>query len=175
MILVWAGTCDLTHKIKDPSGQSSRSRKKFIDLNSIAIEDIVHQYNRVLILNSLQVKFIILEVPYYSISIWNYSRGCLNSDFHREKDKILQGLLDKLKSSIKSRNQLNNFQAPRFSLDLIRHRKSHKKFIKTVPYSLLHADGIHPGEVLCKHWIRRLVVSILCKFCFHYRDYALKQ
>ena len=37
-------------------------------------------------LNSPQVKVIILEVPYYSISIWNYSRGCLNSDFHREKD-----------------------------------------------------------------------------------------
>ena len=61
----------------------------------------------------------------------------------------------------------NNFQAPRFSLDLlIRHRKFHKKITKTVSYSLLLADGIHPGEVLCKHWIRRIVVSILCKFCF---------
>lgn len=167
LILVWTGTCDLTHKIKDPSDQSSRPRKKFIDLNSIAIEDIIHQYNRVLILNSPQVKVIILEVPYYSISIWNYSRGCLNSDFYREKDKILQGLLDQLNCSIKSLNQLNNFQAPRFSLDLIRHRKAHKKIVKTVSYSLLLADGIHPGEVLCKHWIRRIVVSVICKFCFH--------
>ena len=56
LILVWAGTCDLTHKIKEPSGQSSRSRKKFIDLNSIAIEDIVHRYNRVLILIVLKLK-----------------------------------------------------------------------------------------------------------------------
>ena len=94
MILIWTGTCDLTHKIKDHSVKSSGTRKKFIDLNSIAIEDIVHQYSRVLILNSPQVKVIILEVPYYSISVWNY--GCLKSDFHREKDKTLQGLLDLL-------------------------------------------------------------------------------
>ena len=80
------GTCDLTHKIKNPSDQSFRPRKKFIDLNSIAI---IHRYNRVLILNSPQVKVIILGVPYYSILIWNYSRGYLNSDFYREKENFI--------------------------------------------------------------------------------------
>ena len=65
-----------------------------------------------------------------------------------------RGVLDEILNLIESVSEVfffllfNNFQAPRFSLDLlIRHRKSHKKITKTVSYSLLLADGIHPGEV----------------------------
>lgn len=101
LILVWTGTCDLTHKIREPSDHSFRPRKKFIDLNSTSIDEIVQQYEKVLILNnSTNIKVVILEVPYYSISIWNYSKGCLTSDIYIDKDKSLQDKIDHLNQRI---------------------------------------------------------------------------
>ncbi|MCG7878885.1 MAG: hypothetical protein N0C90_21515 [Candidatus Thiodiazotropha endolucinida] len=166
LLLVWTGTCDLTCKIGDPSDSSRR--KKFIDLNSTSLDHIINQYEKVLSLNDECVKVLILEVPYYSISIWNFSRGCLFSDFYRDHDLILKEKVDTLNDKIKVLNKAyGSSQVPRFSADLIACRKANKKSIKTVSYSLLLADGIHPGDDLCKHFIRRLVNTVICRLCFH--------
>lgn len=173
LLLVWTGTCDLTHKVSYSTGLCAPNRKykKYIDLSGTSVDDIIQQYHRVTNLNAIYgnaFRVLILEVPYYSISIWNFSKGHPNSDIYLENDKILHQKITELNLKIKDINQVYGLHAPRFSLDLIRHRKSNKtKSASTVSYSLLLSDGIHPGVTLSKHWIRRLVLTVICKHCFH--------
>ena len=67
-LILWTGTCDLTSKY----GQNRYGRKIIVDLNTVQVEDIVHQYNKFFEICSSygdSVKGLILECPYYSISI----------------------------------------------------------------------------------------------------------
>lgn len=171
LILVWTGTCDLTHKVFDSSellDGSKHPRKKFIDLNCTAIEEITLQYEKVLSLNSDPcIKVCILDVPYYSISLWNFRKGHPNSDAFLEADAILHERVDQLNSKIHSLNSLYEFRSPHFCSDLVRTRKCRSRKIKTVSWSLLCDDGIHPGKELCQLWIRKIILSLVCKECFH--------
>lgn len=134
------------------------------------IDDIIFQYEKVFNLNTRfgdRVKVLVLEVPYYSVSIWNFHKGHPDQTAFQETDKILFNRISDLNERIKSLNQSHGVVFPRFSADLIRCRKSNKNHpSKSVSYSLL-LDGIHPSVTLSKYWIRRLVLSVICKLCFH--------
>lgn len=159
LLIVWTGTCDLTRKTN-----------RFVDLSGTAIDDIIFQYEKVFNLNTRfgdRVKVLVLEVPYYSVSIWNFHKGHPDQTAFQETDKILFNRISDLNERIKSLNQSHGVVSPRFSADLIRCRKSNKNHpSKSVSYSLL-LDGIHPSVTLSKYWIRRLVLSVICKLCFH--------
>ena len=42
LLILWTGKCDLTSKV----GQNRYGRKNIVDLNTVQVEDIVHQYNK---------------------------------------------------------------------------------------------------------------------------------
>lgn len=158
LLIIWTGTCDLTRKVN-----------RFVDLSSTSTDDIIFQYEKVFNLINLygdSLKVLVLEVPYYSVAIWNSSRGHPSGSNFAETDKILHDKISSLNQKIKSLNQLHGITSPRFSSDLIRCRKSNKNHpSKSVSYSLL-LDGIHPGVTLSKYWIRRLVFAVIFKYCY---------
>lgn len=169
LLVVWTGTCDLTKKINVPKSLSAKRLFNIVDLSPITVDDIVFHFERIVNLNRVYgdaIKTVILECPYYSIQIWNKSRGHPNSELFVEKNKILHDKVSQLNDKIRSLNQLNSVSAPKFSLDLIRHRKSNKSHpASTVSYSLF-LDGLHPAKTLSKYWIRRLIISVVFRLCF---------
>ena len=108
----------------------------------------------------------ILDVPYYSISLWNHKKEHPNSDRFLEADSILHERIDLLNSKIHALNSSYGFRAPRFCTDLIRTRKCCSKKVTSVSWSLLCEDGIHPGKELCQLWIRKIILSFVCRLCF---------
>ena len=112
------------------------------------------------------VKGIILECPYYSISIWNSVQGHPNPSIFDQNNLILHHKINELNQNIKELNSTYGVQAPRFSCDMIKTRKLKKSYpTKTVSYSLLK-DGIHPGVTLSQYWIRRIVIAVIFKYCY---------
>ena len=163
LILLWTGTCDLTHKVTKDSKPS-----KYINLSSTSIDEVCVQYQNVLSLNSDPfIQVCILDVPYYSIALWNAKKGHPNVSEFFEADKVLHSRIDVLNSRIHSLNQSCGLQTPLFCSDLIRFRKCRSRKIKSVSWSLLCEDGIHPGKELCQLWVRKIVLSLICKLCFH--------
>ena len=71
----------------NPSDKSRRPRKYFIDLSSTTIDETALQYEKLLALNSdPSVQLCILDVPYYSVSLWNLKKGHSNSDVYLETE-----------------------------------------------------------------------------------------
>ena len=67
---MWTGTCDFTKKVN-----------RFIDLSSITADEIIGQYQKIFDLKHIygdRVQVLILECPYYSISVWNSNKGHRN-------------------------------------------------------------------------------------------------
>lgn len=158
LIVVWTGTCDLSKKIG-----------KYVDLGNTTIDDIIIQYERVFDLNRIygdNVKIIVLECPYYSISIWNSFKGHPDCSTFDHSDKLLHDKITELNTRIQILNESHSVVAPKFGLDLIKFRKTRNTHRpKTVSYSFL-LDGIHPGVTLSKYWIRRLVISVIFRLCY---------
>lgn len=159
LIAVFSGTCDLTNKCGN-----------FVQLSKTKVEDIILQYNRILSICQPfgdQVKVVFLEVPYYSIKIYNKYLGTK----HREaldsvNTRTLKKKIDLINEHIHLLNKSNSVRAPKFTKDLIRTRKGNKKRkLETVSYSLFK-DGLHPRPLLSRYWQRRLINTILADYCY---------
>ena len=161
LIAVWTGTCDLT--------QFSCRSKRYIDLNQITVEDIVSQYQKIITASvkyGSKIKLVFLECPQYSISIWNETKGHPNSENFKSSTNILLSRITELNTAIRRLNTVNGVSAPKFSLDLVKSRKSNKSYTtEKVTYSLL-TDGIHPCLALCRYWLRRIVHSLMLVHCY---------
>ena len=161
LIAVWTGTCDLT--------QFSCRSKRYIDLNQITVEDIVSQYQKIITASvkyGSKIKLVFLECPQYSISIWNETKGHPNSENFKSSTNILLSMITELNTAIRRLNTENGVSAPKFSLDLVKSRKSNKSYTtEKVTYSLL-TDGIHPCLTLCRYWLRRIVHSLMLLHCY---------
>lgn len=158
LIAVWTGTCDFTVK-----------PNRFIRLGSTTVEDIIEQFQRILCLSkpyNNQVKVVFLECPYFSLKIFNSNRGHKHCDIFAESDRQLKLKIDSLNAHIRHLNDSNGISAPKFSVDLVKRRKYNKVYkVNTLSYSLLK-DGIHSVFVLSKYWRRRIINTILAKFCY---------
>lgn len=158
LIAVWTGTCDFTVK-----------PDRFIRLGNTTVDDIVGQFKRILDLckpYGNRVKVVFLECPYFSLKIFNSHRGHKHSDSFVESDRQLKLKIDSLNAHIRQLNESNSICAPKFSVDLTKRRKYNKSYkVDTISYSLLK-DGIHSGFVLSRYWLRRIINTILAKFCF---------
>ena len=165
LLVLWTGTCDLTKKVQN----KEFNRKIIVDLSDTSVEEIVIQYQRFFNLCQSRgdlVKSLLLECPYYSITIWNSFQGHPDSSVFDHSNKVLHEKITELNDKIKCLNSEQGIISPRFSTDMIKCRKLKKSYsTKTVSYSLL-LDGIHPGITLSRYWIRRIVIAVIFKYCY---------
>lgn len=158
LIAIWTGTCDLTYK-----------NGRYIHLSQTRVEDILRQYHRILSRTEMykdRVQIVFLECPYYSIRIWNENKGHGNIEEFKNEDASLTFNIDNLNKNIHEINKMQGINAPKFTLDLTHRRKSNKSYTtETIAYSLLR-DGIHPDRILSKLWFRRIIDTILIKYCY---------
>lgn len=158
LIAVWTGTCDFTVK-----------PNPFIRLGSTTVEDIIEQFQRIVCLckpYNNKVKVVFLECPYFSLKIFNSNRGHKHCDIFADSDRQLKLKIDSLNAHIRHLNDSNGISAPKFSVDLVKRMKYNKVYkVDTISYSLLK-DGIHSDFVLSKYWRRRIINTILAKFCY---------
>ena len=103
-----------------------------------------------------------MELPYYSIGIWNALKSKKSKDLYLEEDKILLGQIDYVNENIQKINCENDTQAPKFNKDLIKHRSGGKNK-KTTPYiNWTHLpDGIHPAPLISRIWLLKVVLCYL--------------
>lgn len=158
LLAVWTFSCDFTYK----SGRCIYS-------SDLTVEHIINNCTRILSIcrpYGEKVKVVFLECPYYSISIWNYIKGHKDRGQSKESDNALVAKIDELNGHIRDLNGTNSISAPKFSVDLIKYRKSNKSYgTQKISFGVL-TDGIHPCETLSKYWRRRLINTILAKECF---------
>lgn len=158
LLAIWTGTCDLTRKVD-----------RFIDINDrVTPQSIVEQYERLTQIgqrygNNLHIVF--LECPYYSIEIWNRLKGHNASEVFKSNTKKLEGTIDELNNIIRDLNRSLGIHAPKFPEDMCTSRKHNRNNTsKKISYNLLK-DGVHPGDMLAKHWLRRLIVTLVKTHC----------
>lgn len=172
LLVIWTGTCDLTQFIQKSNTESKyscRRRKRYIDLSNISTSDILAQYQKIVSAAKVygsRVQVVFLECPQYSISIWNENQGHPDFGSFKPNTETLNLQIEELNKSICKFNSENNISAPKFGLDLIKSRKSNKSYTSIkVSYSLL-SDGIHPGLILSRYWLRRVINCLLLVYCY---------
>ena len=92
LLVIWTGTCDLTRKVYVSPGDGSRKVNRFVDLSGTTPDEIIAQYQHICELERCLWKFIqvlILECPYYSITIWNSVKGHKDISIFEENYRVL--------------------------------------------------------------------------------------
>ena len=152
VIIFWFGTCSLTTKNNDGL---------FVIKNDLdqVIRDTISHYkdtkNELLRLNH-RAKVVFLECPYYSLSMYNESRGkVIKKDyFIKQQGKLIEAI-DKHNQEVRV---LNSFKVktPNFNNDFSTRTKRKKRGVrKIVDYSKLR-DGCHIGRKLAELWLLRI-------------------
>ena len=133
LLVLWTGTCDLTKKV-----QSKQFNGKIIvDLSDTSVEEIVIQYQRFFSLCQSRgdlLKSLLLECPYYSITIWNSFQGHPDSSVYDHSNKVLHEKITELNDKIKCLNSEQGIISPRFSTDMIKCRKLKKSLTPLKQY-----------------------------------------
>ena len=156
VLFVWLGTCDLTEK-----------EGKFIKLRHTtddeAVTYLIRQIERFLsfVAHFPSVEIVFLEIPPYSIVEWNKYKGHTDSLQYYEDDFVLNRRVDLINEFIRNVNASRDFCSPRYKLDLLQYRKRKNRQQRAAVSFKLYKDGVHPGEVLARYWMRRLVEKIL--------------
>ena len=155
-IFVWLGTCDLTSK-----GKNGEIRLN--DRTNSAADQLINNYKQLVQILGLKTsKIIILELPYYSISIWNSKKTKTSKDIYTEEDKLLKNQIDYVNENIHQLNQERNVQAPYLNKDLLKYRSGGKKKKTSQYINWTHLpDGIHPAPLISRIWVLKLIL------CYH--------
>lgn len=156
-IYIWAGTCDLTTKVGRYIHLSSHDKNAIISNIETCMQKFYNlKDNR----HYLEVTF--LQIPPFSIKVWNTARGHPDSDTFKEQDNILLDIIHQLNQIIQHKNNIHSVRpSPRFELDVTRNRKSHhgRQSQYYVNFSL-YIDGIHPSPTLSRLWMRKIGILI---------------
>ena len=156
-LYTWIGTCSLT----------TINKQKYIALTTekddTIIDEITKKYEEIIrIINKYPgSKITILEVHVYSIKHWNKKKEHSDSDSFDEQDKILQRQIYLLNDKIRVINKRIGSHSPEFSSDISNNTKYHcgkdrkLKSTKTFDFGLYN-DGIHPGNLLAKSWLKKI-------------------
>ena len=155
VIFLWIGTCDLTVKGRDGLIK--------INDNGSAAEQLIENYkNLVQFLRSQGCKVIVLELPYYSIKIWNSKKTKSNTDTYTEEDKILRTQIDHVNEQILKLNDENLVRTPILNKDLVKYRSGGKNRKTSHYINWAHLpDGIHPAPLISRIWLLKLIL------CYH--------
>jgi len=137
-IYVWLGTCDITHKIGD-----------FIELTSVnndSVNKICNSYKEIykFLSGFPTIKVVFLELPFYSIYLWNLYRKHPNPHKYREQDKLLSNQISAVNSFIRETNTVLRAHSPNFGLDLEKCRKHRGKPTEYSHNYGLMQDGVQP-------------------------------
>lgn len=156
-LYIWLGTCDLTSK-----------EGRYISLkpnSEEALEVLQNNYRKIKVLcQTNSVKVLFLQIPYYSIQIWNERKGHSQPDTFKPDDCTLTSLIDRANSFINDLNTQMSMCSPKFCQDMVRSRKAKNSAGRySINFNLLR-DGIHPGALLAKVWCIS-IVRRLCKDC----------
>lgn len=156
ILYVFLGTCDLSLK-----------KGKYIELrhddDRIAVTYLQHQINRFLnfVSNFPTVSIVFLEIPPYSLQVWNQSRGHRDPSSFRSQDLVLYERISLVNEYIKCINEQLGVVSPRFNLDLLRCRKAKgaNQGRTSINFSN-YKDGVHPKQLLARCWMKRIVLLI---------------
>ena len=157
-LYVWTGTCDFTVKGSrqhlsvnpDPHVVTKFSQ------NLKAIKRHVKSFGH-------QACVTFLEVPIYSINRWNVAHGHDDTDPQTNID--LSTLLQDANLHVQHINDSMSKRSPKFTLDLLNTRRvgsgNRPGRRRAVIYDYdMYLDGIHPGPLLSKYWLRKIQENI---------------
>lgn len=154
-LYVWLGTCDLTTKNKKYIGITP-GKEEVIDNITAKYETIIRTVEKY-----PGSRVTILETPIYSIKKWNQSYGHKDPSTFDAQDQELEQQIHTLNKKIRETNTRLGSHSPEFSSDLSNTSKYHcgkDRKLKTRKYHEfdLYRDGIHPGELLAKSWLKKI-------------------
>lgn len=157
VLYIWVGTCDFTCKEGRFISLSPDSEKVLSDLkqNFLKIKAQCEAKN---------IKVTFLQVPYYSIQIWNRNKRHSNPESFKADDFKLTTLIDSANSFIQEVNSQMSTCSPKFCQDMVRSRKKMNSVARySINFGLLR-DGIHPSETLSRAWLFS-IIKMMCKDC----------
>ena len=154
-LYVWLGTCDLTEK----SGLFIKLRSEGNDRVNHVCETYREIYK--FIANFPTIKLVFLELPYFSVYIWNVKKRNSEPEQFRAQDKLLETQIREVNKFIRETNILLRGNSPDFGLDLEKVRKhGRREPVYTVNYGI-YLDGVHPHPDLAVLWLIRLCLRIV--------------
>lgn len=157
LILIWFGTCELTQKSRKYILLRHRNEDR-IDI----LIDLYKTYRDLIYSINSKATVIFLEVPHYSILVWNECKGHPDPISFLHDQSQLLGHIDRLNIKIKNLNVQTGIL--NFRRDLIKPTK--RKSSDTL-YNLnfkLYRDGIHPSRLLAELWMKKIHLLIQ-KYC----------
>lgn len=147
-IYLWIGTCDLTVKSGRFIVLNKESSVKTLKDNLQFLKDTYASDN---------VKITFLHVPYYSVKIWNGTKGHKSPEKYASDDNTLNQRIDSVNSYIDELNAELHSYSPSLNENLLRSRKPASSEQRYSQNFKLLPDGIHPGTILAKAWFVTLV------------------
>jgi hypothetical protein len=157
-LYVWLGTCDLTFKTND-TVDIRENPKEAIDNLIRNFEDIV-----TLIQGYPVCKVTFLEIPVYSIYLWNKAKEHPDPRSFISKDNTLISHILDANHKIRALNNRLSVRSPGLNNDVYHpitcHTKNKHKRARDLYNFNLYRDGIHPKELLAKVWLRKIIQRI---------------
>lgn len=150
VLYVWLGTCDLTTKLGPYISITHATQAEC----SNYVHHWVDKYADLVGLFP-SVKLIFLEIPPYSIQVWNEFKGHVNPSSFAVQDGILVEHIDILNSYLREVNSRSGVLSLCLYRDLFVYRRAGRK----LNYSLFK-DGIHPDTLLARVWMKKLVLKV---------------
>jgi len=157
-LYVWLGTCDLT-EYQPPFVYLCRNLDDIVLEVKSHIQDIVN-----LLQQYPACKLTFLEIPPYSIYLWNQKHCHTELQQFIAHDKQLLVHILELNRYIKETNDTLGTNTPKLSADIYHpNNTSKKEKNRTVldQYNFkLYQDGIHSGTLLSKVWLRKIANKV---------------
>lgn len=151
-LYIWIGTCDFTSKEKRYIALQKSDKLELFKSQLLKIKDLC---------SSCKVKLTFLHIPYYSIQLWNKSKGHPNPEHFKSDDERLNKYIDEANKFIDDLNTDIGSHSPRLNQDLVRSRKKKgHKARYSINFSLFK-DGIHPGYTLSQTWLANICKTII--------------
>jgi len=152
-IYLWAGTCDLTSKngpVINIHPSPQEAQRQLVN-NLLSLEEHVTPIEN--------VRLTVLQIPYYSVRVWNDIHG-VSQPHDKEKDDQIKSLIDVVNGVIDQINERAGNRSPKFNVDIEKTYKHKNQCTKYATNWSLFRDGIHPGDLLAKVWLRNICKEI---------------
>ena len=159
-LYVWLGTCDFT--VYD-------RKTRYITLKQDLKEEIQTLINNLKEIKGLitvhpECKVTFLEIPIFSIYLWNKCMNHPEINQFKEEDNTLIVNIHEANSQIRQLNNVDSKRSPNFSTDIYHPTTCKSKNKHNKPRDLynfnLYKDGLHPDINLAKVWLRKITERI---------------
>lgn len=155
-LYVWLGTCDLTTYDRETRYLTLKSNPEEV-INS-SIQNLKEIATTIGPYSDCKVTFI--EIPPFSIFLWNQKQHHPDINQFRNQDSILARNINSLNQKIRELNNNLGVHSPSLTVD-ISHRQDkttknrHHREADKYNYSF-YLDGIHPTVILSRVWLKKL-------------------